>query len=288
MTTDCFLDLTADQYHADSIGDRPTLSRSIANILCTQSPAHAYTAHPRLNPDWQRVEEDKFDLGTAVHDLLLGGPERLAVCDYKDWRTNEAKEAKFRARVQGQIPMLTKDHSRVLEMAEAVRDQIADWNRVGIEPPLLVDGKAEVTLAWEDEGVACRARLDWLRDDHTAIDDIKSTSRSANPEDWSMFSFGGDLQSWMYSRAVEVLTGTLPVFRFIVCEVEPPYAVSVVTPGPDVLTLARKKFAYAAGVWRRCLESGEWPMYDRRVATVELPAWLENRWLLKEEREMVA
>lgn len=103
-----------------------------------------------------------------------------------------------------------------------------------------------------------------------------------------MFSFGGDLQAFMYSRAVEVLTGMLPAFRFIVCETEPPYAVSVVSPGPDVMTLARKKFAYAAAVWRRCLESGEWPAYRPAVATVELPAWLESKWLAKEEREMVA
>lgn len=283
-----FLEVSQEQYHADELGDTPTLSRSIAHILCTQSPAHAYTAHPRLNPDWQRDDDPKYDKGTLVHELLLGGPSSLVVVDAADWRTKDAREARFVARAEGKTPLLAHQWAEVQEMADAVREQIADWNLTAIRPPLLDEGRSEVTLTWEDQGVLCRARLDWLRDDHTAVDDLKTTSRSANPEEWSMFSFGGDLQAYMYTQAVEVLTGVTPVFRFIVAETEPPYAVSVVSPGPDVMTLARKKFSYASLIWHECLASGEWPAYRPAVATVELPGWLEAKWLAKEEREMVA
>ncbi len=283
-----FLELTGEQYHADELGHgQLSLSRSVAHILCTQSPAHAWTAHPKLNPNYRPVEDPKFDVGVVVHEMLLGGEVRLAVVDAPDWRTKVAQEARVVARAEGKTPLLAHQWAEVQEMAEAVRDQIEGWN-IELDPPLLTDGQAEVCVTWEDEGVVCRARLDWYRDDRLAIDDLKTTTRSASPEEWSMFSFGGDLQAFMYTRAVEVITGITPAFRFIVCETEPPYAVTVVMPGPDVLTLARKKFAYAAAVWRRCLETGEWPAYPLKAATVELPAWLENKWLLKEEREMVA
>ncbi len=279
---------TAAAYHDDQLGDTPTLSRSIAHLLCTASPKHAWTAHPRLNPNFRRDEDPKYDRGTVVHELLLGGEANIVVVDASDWRTKAAQEARYIARVEGKTPLLAHQWADVQEMADVVRGEIADWNTAVIRPPLLEDGQPEVTLTWEDEGVQCRARLDWLHDDYTAVDDIKSTSRSANPEEWSMFSAGYDLQAYMYSRAVEVLYGVQPVFRFVVMETEPPYAVSVVSPGPDVLTLARKKFVYAARLWRQCLESGEWPGYEKRIASVALPPWLENKWLQKEERELVA
>lgn len=38
-TTEGILNITASTYHNDEIGDTPSMSASIANILCTQSPA---------------------------------------------------------------------------------------------------------------------------------------------------------------------------------------------------------------------------------------------------------
>src|SRR4051812_22987943 len=102
-----FLTLTSDQYHGDLLGDGgpPTLSASIANILINASPAHARSQHPRLNPDWQREEEEKFDIGTVAHALLLQGKreadEIVEVVLADDWRTKIAKEARAEARAAG-------------------------------------------------------------------------------------------------------------------------------------------------------------------------------------------
>jgi hypothetical protein len=280
-------EVTADQYHADEMGDQPTLSRSIAHILCTQTPAHAWVAHPKLNPLHVPVDKDAFDLGTAAHELFLGGPDRMAILEFDNYRTKAAQEAKFIARAEGRIPMLAKDAARLAEMVDALGLQVDEHPA---DPPLFKDGAAEQTLVWADEGVTCRARLDWVHTDASAIDDLKTTSSTANPFEWSLFNQGYDLQAFMYARAVQ-LTAPLdlpPKFRFVVIETTPPYAMSVIEPGPDVLTLARKKFAYAAEVWRKCLDSGEWPAYPAEVTRAELPPWVENRWLAKEEREMVA
>lgn len=280
--------LTAAEYHSDPC-EQPSLSSSIAHLLCVASPAHAFAAHPRLNPNFVRVEEEKFDVGTSAHSLLLEGDAGVQVVDAADWRTNAAKEQRDEARAAGRIPLLTKQHDEVQAMVAALRTQ---RELVDADPPLFKDGKPEQTLTWADSGVHCRARVDWLHDDFRAIDDYKTTGRSANPEQWArttMFSIGADIQVAFYLRGLQLLTGATDVaWRFVVQETSPPYALSVVSLGPDVLTLAQKKVDYAIAVWRRCLESGSWPAYPRRVAYAELPPWEEARWLEKELREEVA
>jgi len=60
-------------YHLDKSNNPPSLSRSVAHILLTQTPYHAWLAHPRLNPDYMPDEDSKFDIGTATHAMLLEG-----------------------------------------------------------------------------------------------------------------------------------------------------------------------------------------------------------------------
>ena len=283
------LPVTRDEYHADLIvTGRPSLSASVASILCTSSPAHARAAHPLLNPLHQRVEEDKFDLGNAAHQAILEGVDNVEVIEADSWRTKAAREQRDTARAYGRTAMLYDNYQSMLAMVEAVGRQIG---AVDARPPILKDGKAEQTLAWEDRGVLCRARLDWLRDDLTAIDDLKTTSRSASPEAWSraLYSTGADIQAAFYLRGMEVAFGRTDVeWRWVIVETYPPYAVSVVSPGPDVLTLGRKKMEYAMGVWARCLRDDVWPAYPAEVCFAELPAFEEARWLAKEERELVS
>jgi hypothetical protein len=284
MTGVGILDLRSDDYHADPC-DTPSLSASIATILCTRSPAHARAAHPKLNPDRVREEKGAFDIGTAAHAILLEGYDAVEVVDADDWRTKAAKAARDAARAEGKIPLLAKVRDDVLAMVAAVRAQLVDHLA---DPPLFSDGKPEQTLVWEEPGgVTCRARLDWLRDDRATIDDLKTTSRSASPEAYSraLFNVGGDVQAAFYIRGVQELTGETPEFRWVVVETQPPFALSVIAPGPDVLTIGRKKVEYALDVWRRCFASGEWPAYPPMVAYAELPPYEEARWLEKELRE---
>lgn len=281
------LTISPGQYHADLVADRPTLSASIATILCSSSPAHARAAHPRLNPQLVREEKATYDVGTAAHALLLEGSDAVAIVDADDWRTKDAKEARDDARLNGRVPLLAKTWAEVQQMVAAVRAQL---DAIADPPPLFTDGKVEQTLVWDDHGVACRARLDWLRDDHQAIDDLKTTSRSANPETWTrtLFGIGADVQAAFYLRGLKAVTGADAVFRWVVAETYPPYALSVVSLGPDVLALAEQKVEYALETWRECLSSGVWPAYPARVCFAELPAWEEARWLAREWREAAA
>lgn len=278
-------DLAEADYHADPC-PAPSLSSSIANVLCSSTPAHARLRHPRLTERCVREDAEDFDIGTAAHAILLEGVNAVEVLEFADWRTNASKDARDKARAAGRIPLLRKVWADVEAMVLATRGQL-DAHVDG--RAMFVGGRAEQVLVWQDEltGVWCRARLDWLRPG--AIDDYKSTRKSAHPEAVSrgLFGSGWDVQAAFYVRGLKALTGEDATFRFAVQECYRPYALSVVALGPDALMLAEKKVRFALELWRDCLERDRWPMYPTRTAYAGLPPWVESAWLEKEERDAV-
>jgi hypothetical protein len=278
--------MSADEYHAGP-DDTPRLSASIATILCTRTPLHAWTAHPRLNPYYERVEEDKFDVGRAAHSVILEGDDCIYVVHEDSWRKDVAKEAREYARSIGKVPLLAAKREEVMAMVEAVRKQLAEHDA---QPPLFTDGKPEFTLLWEEDGVALKARLDWLRNDLETIDDLKTTSRSADPDAYArnLFSVGGDVQAAFYRRAALATAGVAPRFRWVVVETSPPFALSVITPGADMLALGEAKVEWAIERWRICMATGRWVGYGTDLHVAEMPTWEEAKWLEREAREEVA
>jgi hypothetical protein len=289
ITTPGIYDLPAALYHADCCPE-PSLSSSIAKMLCFDSAAHAAYAHPRLNPAAVDEDAEHFDIGTAAHALLLEGQQNIAVIDAKDWRTNAAKAAREAARAKGKTPLLAARWADVQAMVGAARAQL-DRHKDG-GAGMFTSGKPEQTLVWLEQltgdplaNVWCRARLDWLR--LGAIDDYKSTSASANPETWTrtMFQAGFDLQAAWYLRGLRTLTGFEDaIFRYAVQETYPPYALSVIALGPDAMVLAEKKCLYALEAWRTSVKTGDWVGYPRRTCYAALPMAHEAWWLEREQR----
>jgi hypothetical protein len=281
--------IDARQYHADDIGvEQPLLSASIASILLRQSPKHAHAAHPKLGGGLAREESETFDLGTAAHSLILeGSEERYAVIAANDWRTNAAKDARDEARTVGKIPILSKHADRVRLMSNMVRAQFAGF---ADSPAPLTDGKPEQTLVWNDGGVWCKARVDWLHDDWMTIDDLKTGAVSAKPDAWTrtIYGRGGDVQAAFYLRGLAAITAkargqTDPIFRWIVAENTYPFATSVVSLSPMGLAQASDQVEQAIQLWRRCLERDDWPGYPTRTCYVDPPAWSLSQWMEEQE-----
>jgi hypothetical protein len=281
--------LAAADYHADKLKDVPTFNSGTANTILTRSPLHAWTAHPRLNPDWQPDDDSKYDVGTVAHSLLLEGTANVDVCDYPEWRTKDAREARDASRANKRTPLLAHQFEEVMGMCNAVAKQLQAFD---VDPVPLTAGKPEQTMVWQDAqyGVWCRGRIDWLHDDLSAIDDLKTTTRSAHPEAFAknLYSYGCDVQAAFYLRGLHAYLGeTLhphPIaWRWVVVETSPPYGLSVIEPGPAVLELANAKVDAALKLWAECLERDSWPGYPTKVATAELPAWEEARWLARED-----
>lgn len=282
-------DLPADDYHADPC-PAPSLSSSIAKVLLDRTPRHAWLAHPRLNPAFEREHKAAFDLGSAAHDLLLFGEGRFAVIDAADWRTRAAKEARDDAYERGLIPLLVEQMERVEAMVASARLQLDHHEQAS---DAFTVGDPEQTLVWQEDGVWCRCRLDWLpHNASTVFFDYKTTGESAHPDEWGtrqLFNLGHDVQAAFYRRGIRTVLGIENAhFWFVVQEVGPPYALSVVAPTPAALAMADRKVTEALRMWRWCLQNDRWPGYPNQTAFVDPPAWQEKKWLDREDRDGTA
>lgn len=273
------LDVPAEQYHADSFGDVPTLSRSIAHKLLAKTPLHAWYDHPRLNPKYIPKASGTLDNGSAAHALLFDG-KKPAIIEADSWRTNAAKDARDDARKAGKVPLLAKDAAVVQEMCDSISKQLDAYT-----PRPFTDGKAEQTIVWtEPNGAVCRVRPDWLTHDFTRIGDLKTTT-NADPREWSrrrLWEDGLDIQHGLYRRGVRAVAGIDPEWEFVVVENTPPYALSVVSLDAEAIKLADQKVETAIARWQHCLETNEWPGWPERVCYAELPPWEESRFLEKQ------
>lgn len=265
--------MSAQEYHSDPV-ILPSLSASVASILLTQSPRHAALAHPRLSLAYQPDEDSRFDLGSAAHALLLENDgSKVCVIEAADWRTKDAKAKRDEARANGLFPILAKHNFAVTAMVKAAREFVETTELAGI----FTRGKPEQTIVWQEGTSWCRARLDWLTDDHSLILDYKSTE-SAQPEQVirQIGRMGYDIQSEFYRRGLAAVRSgkvDLPAFVFLFQEITPPYACSLVALSNAYVEIGQRKIADAIDRWQQCLQLGQWPGYSTAIHYAEPAAW---------------
>jgi hypothetical protein len=272
------LTMPAEEYHRDPC-PQPSLSNSISKILLANSPAHAWTAHPRLNPNFEPEEKTSFDRGSAAHALLLEGEDRMTVINADSYRTKLAQEQRDAARAIGKHPILEKDYDAVFQMVTTAQDAIRRCDDLG--GITLADGTAEQVLCWQESGIWLRSRLDWRANDGALILDYKTTATSANPEEWqrTMLNGWGDLQPAFYLRGNQACGGPADAkFVWLVQEVTPPFACAFIGATPALLALGNDKVEMAKDSWAQCVKSGIWPAYSPRIHWIEPPAWAESKW----------
>ena len=270
ITVNGIYTISHDEYHRDPC-ETPSLSSSVAKVLLRQSPAHAAMSHPKLNNNYVNVESSRFDLGTIAHALLLeDDSSRLITIEADDWRTKAAKEARDAARAEGKIPILVKQAAHLLKMVGTARDFLRS-SEVGD-----MTFQPEQTLAWQEGTTWCRARPDWLSDDHTLILDYK-TCDDANPEAAirQIGRLGFDTQAAFYLRGLQAVSPRShpAIFAFLFQELEPPYACSLIALGNAYLEIANAKVDRAIKTWAYCLKSGDWHSYTNRILWAEPPSW---------------
>lgn len=286
--------IDADSYHADP-AERPSLSSTLARLLIDRSPLHAWTASPRLNPDFQPVEKKTFDIGRAAHRSALGcGSEWCIIpaeilSDDGGIRSKEARAFVAEARAEGMTPIKEAEAEAVERMAAAISARLAHL-RMTIDP-----AHSEVTALAEIDGVLVRAMIDNAPPCRPYLVDLKTTM-NASPEACvrAVVEYGYDVQAAHYLDAWEAATGERRRMRFVFVEKEPPHEVSVVElhEGPpeeetdsgftrlssDWMSDAREKAAEARRLWRECLEADHWPGYPAKVLRIGAPIYHRQRW----------
>ncbi|HET7255594.1 MAG TPA: PD-(D/E)XK nuclease-like domain-containing protein [Xanthobacteraceae bacterium] len=278
-------DISCDDYHADPC-PAPSLSSSIAKLLIERSPWHAKFNHPRLNPDYEPSESDKFDLGSAFHTLFLGKGSDIEIIEASDWRTKDAKEAREAARKAGLTPLLRHQYVQAQAMVDAVRRQVDHHEEAA---RAFENGAPERTIIWrEDNGVWCRARLDWMPHFGVAYPDLKSTGAAANPANWGrkvMFDTGCDIQDAFYRRGLKKLelADEHAYLLFVVAETEEPHAMATHRLTPAAAAMADRKVEHAINLFGLCSDRNWWPGYRRETAWHDPPPWHEQRWIERED-----
>ena len=275
-----------DEYHADALCPTPSLSSTIARLILSATPKHAWHAHPRLNPSTEEQKATTLDVGSAMHALLLGSGRDIEPLDFPNFTTKAAKAERDEARAMGKIPLLLKDFQAAERLVAIAHAEVARFPElVG-----LFDGALfEHAAVWREGPLWCRAKLDIVRifPEFILIGDFKSTERSAAPAviHRQVFNMGYDMQLAFYRRGLRrVLGPDCPPIRCVMITQERagPGALSIVEPDEEVLTLADKKIAAAMQLWGTCMERSEWPSYPPFIEQVKLPPWAETQWLDRE------
>lgn len=280
--------ISHEAYHADPCPDPSLSNGTIINLL--SSPAKAWWNHPRLNPEYQTIDQDdaKFDQGKAAHALFLeGGKDVEVIGGFDNWKKNDAKELREVARCSGKIPILTKQFDELSAMTESAREQMNDCSDIPDGLNLETDGEAEMSCFWQEKnGVWCRTRPDWISHDRKLIIDYKTTGTSADPDEFSghMHRMGYPVQSVFYRRGVKTLFSDVAEFIFIVQEDEPPYLCSFMGIDFQAEDMAQQKVDWAIKLWRLCLAKGRWPGYPKRVCYAEPNPWDLAAWEVKKHQ----
>jgi hypothetical protein len=261
--------MPAAEYHR-----LPQLSNSLAKVIIAQSPLHAWTASPVLNPNFEAEEKEAFDIGSATHALLLEGEDRVAVIEADDWRKKAAQEQRDQARAEGRYPLLAHRYEAVLKMRDAAVLAIAQCAQ--LSGLTLTNGRAEHVLIWKDPatGVECRARVDFIAGGEAVFLDYKSTT-DATPAAFSrqISRMGYHYQDEFYSRGGLAVFGKRPKFIFMAQETTPPHACSFHGVAPSLREVAARDVDYATRTWKQCHALQHWPSHDQRIHWAEAMPW---------------
>jgi exodeoxyribonuclease VIII len=225
-----YYDLDMKEYHAD-----PALSRS--DIVRLNLSPLLYKEH---------VDQDKseYRIGRALHGLVL--QKVPLVINENDGRSKAGKL--FQAENPDAITPVMGE--MIEKMAKRCR-------------PFFKDGIAEVSFFWEQDGVICKCRPDWLTP--TIIYDFKSTRQSLEDFHWDVRKFCYDVQHVHYLKGVEQHI-PISTFRFVVVEKTVPHRVGIFEIND--LERARYMIDKGLGIYRECQATGIWDEPDMEVYSI--------------------
>lgn len=261
--------MTNAEYHAD-----PAVSKSDLDLI-NRSPA--YYKYVKENP---KEQTDSMLLGSVFHKLVLE-PETFtaeyAVCPAVDRRTKAGKEVyqHFIDSLHEGIEVITDDVYKTAQaMAESVKNH-------PIASRLLQGGQAETSYFWEENGVKCKCRPDYLRKDIKCAIDLKST-QNASPDSFvkSSYDYRYHVQAAWYLRGLKACGIEAEIFIFIAVEKEAPYTVCVYTADDLMIKLGTIMADENFRTLCECMNSDNWYGYESEpmIHSLSIPDWVARKY----------
>lgn len=287
-------DFPATDYHNDPC-PTPSLNSGLISTLIDECPARAWADHPK-NPNYERKENDKFNLPNVCHALLLNAGRDYRIVDADDWRTKAAQEKRDAIIKDGCTPILPHQLEEAKLIAAEAKRQIdrsgyaAAWNDK--------DTQSEVTCAWQEGGIWCRSRLDRLYAGSAPgfngtvtpgamiIMDYKTTDAALN--EWTISNYavnqGWQVQSNYYKRGLSMIAKDSdawkpPEFVYFVQSRNKPYPMMTVKLSRALDMIGERQIEHAIAEWGKGLAKG-WVGWTDAMA--DLPSWYQAQWLQRE------
>jgi hypothetical protein len=267
------------------------LSSTPARTIIEECPRAAWW-RSRLNPEREREESERMDIGTIAHSLLLEGDRsKIAVIDPADfpakttgaipegWTNASIRAARDNARASGLQPVLVADMVEIDSMVTVAHEFVGSLRTT--EPAIWRafqpdGGRSEVTIVWDDGGTLCKLRIDRAALDYGVAIDYKTSAMSVEPDRFGRAALSGmgyGFSAAWYCRGIKAATGAECDYVFLAQEVEAPYLCSLPGCDPARMALEKAKVATALRMWQECVRTGQWDGYPNRVCYPELPAW---------------
>lgn len=272
-----YKDLPLETYHSDCC-DGPSISSSGLRELAPPNGCPIkYWDSSYLNPERAPVEqEDHFNLGHAVHTLLLGEDgfkDKYVVRPKKfaDWRTNAAKEWRAQAVKGGKIVLVAAN----LEQIEGMANRVAN-DRTFRD---LLDGRTERSIIYRDKAtnIWVKGRPDSLPAD-TTIADLKTCADASERACLNAITkYGYHMQLGLVSTALDVVAGiqtTEHLLLFI--ETGRPWAYNIKPIDNQYIWNGQRQNRAALNIFAEALRTGFWPTYYSSGYTASPPDWFEK------------
>jgi hypothetical protein len=260
----------------------PALSAGGIITLSEQCPA-LYWAQSPFNPGaLPRKNSKEFDIGTAAHLAVLeplAYADRVFLIPFDTYHKAEAREQRDFAYQNNQIPLKPAEAQIVADINCAIqrRSDIASLFR---------GGRAEITVQWEMDGVACKCRPDYVAEDY--ILDLKTVA-CAHPRAIAQAAMrdGWHVRDVWYREGIAAnrvpeLPPTRAVmepwwkYLFVCVEKVPPYLVEVYQLDQRARAWGEQIVRRGLTLFKTCHDAGRWPSYhDHFPVTVSLPTYAE-------------
>lgn len=274
ITEPCALDgYDEAKYHADPIADG-SLSATEAKTIILSSPAQY-----RYDRDQGEKHRDYFDVGHAVHALVLGVGAEIRHIDSDSWRDKDARQERDEAYADGLIPLKNDDW----HLARAMYDAVMNHPIAGAI--FRQAGRPELSLFWHphsSDDLWCRGRVDWLLDrgkGSTFNVDLK-TVNDIGQKAWerSIADHGYHIQAAHYEDGIRTLGIAKTVSTiWVAVSKRPPHFVAVHQLDSDGLQIGRDLRDRAIDIWAKCRDENRWPgPADEEIITDQLPIYAQR------------
>lgn len=166
------------------------------------------------------------------------------------------------------------------EQAERLPKIVDSLNKIELVREALKHGQKEVSWFKQDEetGLWLKARTDLVAMDaeqRSWILDLKKTQSGCATHDEfskSAADYGYDIQAASYLS----ITGASR-FIFVVFDDKEPYDVSLFEPTAEMLNAGRARWLKLLAGYNRCVQSNDWPGYQKTIQPLNLPAWANKK-----------